>query len=242
MTEDNDAIVFNSFPKPRLQGPVFTRDLLLACAFSTVTSHLDNGFSTSTERSGSIFRPREHPVSWVLMQAPWAPERFVSWEFLQTVRGLWQWHRGSLPSFLAHLVAASPVCLYSEKLHCCHFPILSVCVSAPWLWAYVASRKRSLSLTTQSKNRGVETTLVLISAKIPGSPSLGLESPEGGTPKWKAVWRKAGEEGKGSLLWGWLHSSLLQFRSSITEAYLQYSSDSCRSDQITVHTCYMAKS
>lgn len=165
------------------------------------------------------------------MQAPWAPERFVSWEFLQAVRGLWQWRRGSPPPFLAHLVAASPVCLYTERLHCCRFPILSVCISAPRLWAYVATRKHNPSLTSQSKNWGVETTL--------GSPSLGLESLEGGTPKWKAVWRKAGEERKGSLLWGQLYSSPLQFRSSITEAYLQYNS---RSDPITMHTSYTANS
>lgn len=166
MTEDNDATDFNSFPKPWLQGPVFTRDLLLACAFSTVTSHLDNGFSISTRRSESISRPCQHPVSWVLMQAPWAPEKFVSWEFLQAVRGLWQWRRGNPPPFLAHLVAASPVCLYTERLHCCRFPILSVCISAPRLWAYVATRKHNPSLTSQSKNWGVETTLVLSSAKI----------------------------------------------------------------------------
>lgn len=187
-----------------------------------------------------IRSPREHPVNWVFMQTTRAPERFISWEFLQAARGLLQWQRGSLPPFLANLITASPMRL-SKK---------SYIASNPFSW-------HVFQLYGDEPTQQPESTVLNHLEQKPRrgdfyGANFSQDERKDRALVWKA-WKaalqsaelsggKEGEGGKGPLLWGQFYLSPLQFRSSITAACPRYNSDGCRSDPITIHTSCTANS
>lgn len=172
-----------------------------------------------------ILSPHEHPVNWVFMQATWAQGGWSPGNFSRQ-RGLFQWHRGRLPPFPANLITASPV-------------LLAYISTLRWQ-AYIAARKQSL--TTWSKTWDMETSTVLVSAKMKGKTKPWFGEPG----RWHSRVEDCLEErrggGKGLLLWGQIFLALLQFRWSTTAACPQYNSDGCRSDTITTHISCTANS